>query len=285
MDVRGADLRRPPTTKRAPFGVRNNQINNNNDREWYNSGYCIRWRKPWSIKEHQYHFPIICQRKFYVYWSFIVGIGVSQTPQFNHQVDYLQQILHQSSIMYTSTITNALGMGTVLLSSTKTIKEERSVDARYVNIWTRRRRPSGLRRRSKQMWNRPSTRVRCQNLYLSPLLNPLLHSNCTQHLRGNQWILSISLMQIPTITIYAQPPDTGRTGRIELDKKQQQYRRGQDRLRGLCYIVWIDWGGGGSNSIKQHCTKLYWSTIWSSTTAEWIRLYPYLGGILLVYQL
>ena len=33
VDVRGADLRRPPTTKRAPFGVRNNQINNNNDRE------------------------------------------------------------------------------------------------------------------------------------------------------------------------------------------------------------------------------------------------------------
>ena len=104
------------------------------------------------------------------------------------------------------------------------------------NIWTRRRRPSGLRRRSKQLWNRPS-----QNLYLSPLLNPLLHSNCTQHLRGNQWILSISLMQIPTITIYAQPPDTGRTGRIEIDKKQHtiQERAGSITRAMLHCVDWL----------------------------------------------
>ena len=43
MDVRGADLGRLQTTKRAPFGVRvrNNPINNKDDLEWYNSGYCI----------------------------------------------------------------------------------------------------------------------------------------------------------------------------------------------------------------------------------------------------
>ena len=78
---------------RAPFGVWNNPINNKDDREWYTKAVIASAEGshgPLKIKEHQY-LPIICQQKFYVYWSFIVLVGITNTEhQFNHQVDHLQ---------------------------------------------------------------------------------------------------------------------------------------------------------------------------------------------------